>query len=80
MSDQPTTGSRRTGRRYFGWLTPFIAASLVLYFFMPRVGFEETLRWYKPEMVLLGINVAVLLVGGAMWLLARREEKKQTGG
>ena len=81
MSDQlaPSSGKRGT-RRAFSCLAPVIVGSLVLYFIMPRVGFEETWRWYIPEMLLLGLNVAVLLIGGVMWLLARLEAKKRKGG
>jgi hypothetical protein len=81
MSNQPTrdTGTRRT-RRAFGYFTPVIVGSLLVYLLMPRAGFDDTLQWYMPEMVLLGVNVVILLVGVAMWLFARQKVKRRKGG
>jgi hypothetical protein len=78
MSNQPThdTGKRRT-RRAFGYFTPVIVYGLLVYLLVPRAGFDDTLQWYIPEMLLLGFNVAVLLVGGAMWLFAKPAGKRR---
>jgi hypothetical protein len=64
MSDHPATGSGKTGRRYFSGFTPAILVSLLVCLLMPRVGFEDTLGWYRPEWVLLAFNACFFVGGG----------------